>query len=496
MGWLNKIAQTSSGAQTQNQIREQRMASTNALKKNVSAKSPAVAAGLTNSAIANKILLQTDLALASDAQVQALVDTQMQLEQQFLAAMKPQDQAATKVAIQRMISQAQQYADQLIRGQAPAQQQASLERKVYWMNMAGQTLAGIGGTVAAGGNPAGFVAGATAWDAASAKAQGQNFGAAELGKSLGMNTVTTLTGGVAGKLIGKGLGALGGAAAEGAIGGAAGAAGRLAGGFGEAVHHLTQSLASGGAKGVATVPHYVAMEMGPEKLSEQLLHHGIHMVMGDHGPIQHPTPQSLQQIQTAITRGTPINVSKETQMSTAAKPAQQPKRASTSTAKGDKMEFAWNKTASGSWEMSKVSQNQAVVAGAQQTIIAAAQNLAAAVSAKLAGGMGDRLTLKNLICRIFPKLVPAACDLWPDADKIKAELLAALPKATGAQYAQAASALGVDSQPFTKVGNGPLPPAAVQAMRGAFSTAKSAEGLREMCKIAARINNRNEKIVK
>ena len=320
MGWLNKIAQTSSGAQTQNQIREQRMAMTNALKKNVSAKSPAVAAGLTNSAIANKILLQTDPALASDAQVQTAVDTQMQLEQQFLAAMKPQDQAATKVAIQRMISQAQQYADQLIRGQAPAQQQASLERKVYWMNMAGQTLAGIGGAVAAGGNPAGFIAGATAWDAASAKAQGQNFGAAELGKSLGMNTVTTLTGGVAGKLIGKGLGAIGGAAA-------AGTAGRLAGGFNEAVHHLTKSLASGGAKGVATVPHYVAMEMGPEKLSEQLLHHGIHMVMGDNGPIQHPTPQSLQQIQTAITRGTPINVSKETQMATAAKPAQVPKRA-------------------------------------------------------------------------------------------------------------------------------------------------------------------------
>ena len=320
MGWLNKIAQTSSGGQTQNQIREQRMKMTNALKKNVSAKSPAVAAGLTNSAIANKILLQTDPALASDAQVQAAVDTQMQLEQQFLAAMKPQDQAATKVAIQRMISQAQQYADQLIRGQAPAQQQASLERKVYWMNMAGQTLAGIGGAVAAGGNPAGFIAGATAWDAASAKAQGQNFGAAELGKSLGMNTVTTLTGGVAGKLIGKGLGAIGGAAA-------AGTAGRLAGGFNEAVHHLTKSLASGGAKGVATVPHYVAMEMGPEKLSEQLLHNGIHMVMGDNGPIQHPTPQSLQQIQTAITRGTPINVSKETQMATAAKPAQVPKRA-------------------------------------------------------------------------------------------------------------------------------------------------------------------------
>jgi hypothetical protein len=502
---MRKEAQQQSGDAYLNQLRSQRMAITQALIAHVRQTNPAVAAGLTNSGLANKILLQTDPTTAADPETQSAVDTQMRLEGQFLAAMNPQSREATKSAISRMISQAHAYADQLVRGQAPAQQQASLERKIYWMNMAGQTLAGIGGVVAAGGNPAGFVAGATAWDAASAKAQGQNFGAAELGKSLAMNTATTLAGMGAGNLIGKGLGALGGAAAEGAIGGAAGAAGRLAGGFGEAVHHLTQSLASGGSRGFATVPHYVAMEMGPETLSEQLLHHGIHMVMGDHGPVNHPTPQSLQEIQTAIARGTPINVGTGTQVASAGQPPAAPRRAgsdrwtkvaasrtSNKTSETEnKMEYGWKKTASGGWEMGRFAQvaqqmapQAAPMAAAADQTVPAAQALAQAFASKMNGGMGAKVELKNLLCNLFKQQVPSACAWIPDAEKIKSELYAAIPSLTGAQLAQAATALGVDPRPFAATAESAISPSAAQILRGAFGTAKAAQCFHDLQKHA------------
>lgn len=503
---MRKSAQQVAGMD-RNAIRAQRMELAQGLKNHVQTISPAVAAGITNSGLANKIILQTDAATAADKESQSAVDMQIELEKRFLATMNPQEQAATKSAIARMIQQATAYAGQLQAGQAPAQQQASQERKIYWMNMAGQTLAGIGGVVASGGNPAGFVAGATAWDAASAKAQGQNFGAAELGKSLAMNTATTMAGMGAGKLIGMGANALGNAAASGVIQGAAGTAGRLAGGFAEAVHHLGHFIGQGAGKGAATIPHYVAMEMGPEKFSEQLLHHGIHMVMGEHGPVRHPTPQSLQEIQTAIARGTPINVGTGgTQMAGAATPGAGRKADSGGwtkvsslqhqTEKERKMNYEWKKTASGNWEMSKAAQVAApaaaapAAAAAPNPVVGAAQMLAQAFASKMAGGMGDKIAMKNLICKIFPQQVPSACAWIPDGDKIKAELLAALPSATGAQYAQAAQSLGVDPKPFVALAGAPLPTEAVQMMGGAFATTKAAQGFRDMAKFAAIANSK------
>lgn len=299
----NATAQNPQSQAKLNEVRNQKNMVMGQLKQYVSQKNPAIGAGITNSGLANKIILQTDTALAADANVQKIVDQQVQLDKQFMSLLPPQELAGTKAAIQRQIAQTSAYADQIAKGQAPAQRQAALERKIFWMNMAGQTLAGIGGVIAAGGTPAGFVAGATAWDAASAKAQGQQYGLKDLGKSVALNTVTTLGGIGGGKLLGMGANALSG----GLGGGAVRTLGQFIGKSPHIVHAFEQILQRSGSSGLATVPHYLAMEIGPEKLTETLVHAGLHMLDTEKGAVDLRTPYGAQEVQTQMAQGKNIS---------------------------------------------------------------------------------------------------------------------------------------------------------------------------------------------
>ena len=105
-----------------NVVRDQRNSAMQELKGYVAQKNNAIASGITNSGLANKIILQTDTALASDANVQKAVDKQIQLDNQFMSMLPPEDLAGSKAATQRMIQQSAAYADQIAKGQAPAQQ--------------------------------------------------------------------------------------------------------------------------------------------------------------------------------------------------------------------------------------------------------------------------------------------------------------------------------------------------------------------------------------